>query len=908
MFVLESQQDFHRFETLALRANQQIGERIIAPDYLGPQKLLNKHISRLQIITFEGTQTPLNLTKPERPQLDVRGPEQSSLWLNQKYEQLGTEIPDQSFSGPATKKRSTEGESLEKVEVLREQSRYLSRDKSQLVSKWAGDISPSSTINIVEPPVDSDARKIGKQRRVRDSDDESSSEPDHAPLVVPTSAARMGKNVVRKFGRRRMVKDSDEESDLISEPKRETSSAIATGTNWDLDYFEQRSSEKPEQAPPERVLPKRKDRLIDVESDDQIWQTEIQQPKEPFSDYAKKGLIPLPAEKAAPSWSSQIGVTLESTAVVSKTPSTTSRTPSQQTPGASNSMYVNRNLPVMDMAHIKREKLQALEARVAEKKALKETAEAQGGKGSKSSSERLQKPDEVSSRRYVKTMAQKAGKGRQKLDKAAADQKRQDVLAESWGPSPMEKPSSAPASQEKVSQSPRSSQSAKPTDALHDSNGNSRTDNFNVASATRLSKELLPIFGPLCAYSGHLTFSIQVGQVLISSSHNHRIGDKSVHEFKEWNELFNPIHGQQSPATIFTNHLTTNGKDIDHIVNLQCHERVPHHHDPWANSSAIFNSKPEERETTYEFHCRSKDNESFIIVFTDVGAFRVVKPSVTLGSINLHYVGQVWDARAVVTGTEPFEVSSSLEDAITNLRNSFYIPDERTQLELTYRRPLSPEVRVEKITCTRKTLHDCLRYPGVAIETVQIQDLILQSRSDNPDICRALTKSYASMVTSDRLRWKVSLLSRSISAAFVENESLALGDLVKGWTAEPLLFNNTSEPLGASRGIKHSASNAIKSLTTATNLVMKQIDGVGYYNVGSLCRLAEAHGSGFGSLLYNNGDSVGSQGGDPAKGAIVPNDSASQAGGQELQGGARMRVTYQPGCGPPVAVPESGFW
>lgn len=1113
-------------------------------------------MSQLRTLTFEGISTPPKLGQQERLSKELKVA-QSFLWSGHKYRQLGTNKPETGTSQSLWDTVVPDERPFGIVENNTKQNTHLPRNVKQSISRWAGEIEPATTVDVVERPLDVGSARLGKQRLVKDSDDESSDDSELQTQAASPAPNGLSYSGPRKAGKRRIPKDSDDEPEESSYITREAFKQVASkDTNSDPRHFErdnaqeQRqihvksmsrydsdvmsntnairephsraamlnddtqsppssnsaakpqtflSGESPEKHPtlsmiadftngfdpskysangqtsrkpssgsetvlvgnltfttsipriaevfsdhgtirnirhePEKgkvyitmsspmqaqrtakykdgimlegrkiyvkllesqthfgssSLPRtdhkelhnelrskpstetyRDSHTLNTDSPGSLedehrgkpkaqrdlgnakavaspatLQTRVARRFQPydrerslintgnkddmtstnnkFLDYAKDGLLPLPAESTLDSTITE-AQTQESpnpTPPLPLAPLTTSRTsrsPSPQ-PSRGSDLYVSTKLPGIDMAHVKKEKIRSLKALVAKQAEMKEASQNPSSQESPTtssrSSEQLQARDEVSSRKFYNTMAQKAGKRKQLQSKAKSNQKRQTVLAETW-PSPYRQPTK-PTSQDKIPRSPEATQITKPSDFQNGSGEHLNVSANNIAVATRLSAELAPIFNPLRAFTGQLAFKVELGQVLISGSKSNAIGNNCPRELNEWDTVFNPPHGKNAPATTFANHLTTNGKDVDHLLCLPYPRATLNYDDRRTNKDGIFDPDPEDRATSYEFHCQSKDNENFILTLAEAGDFHVRRPFQPLGFVNLHYIGQVWDARAVIDGSEPFEVSSSLKKAIIDLRSSVYIPEGRTQLEMSYKQPTGNEIRIQKIFCVRTTLHQCLKFPDIIVETVLVQDLILQVRADNPEICRAFERSYGEMVESDQLRWKVSLLSRNITAALKENERLILGDTVESWTAPSLLFETSDN--------KQQASATMREIVALADSVVKQIDGMGYHNFGSLCRYADAHGgvSYLGSLVYNDASSdmlvspegpLGHQDGgkkDPthrvrAQDAIRPDDSASQAGGGRPPGYEGWRFTHQQGCGAKVAVPTGEFW
>ena len=484
------------------------------------------------------------------------------------------------------------------------------------------------------------------------------------------------------------------------------------------------------------------------------------------------------------------------------------------------------------------------------------------------SPEKMQSNDEVTNRKFHSVMGQKAGKPKNKGEKGVSNaaKKRKEVLEASWG-----KP-------------PENSQGIRPVPET-----SPRDETF----ALRYATDFFPCLNSANAFFGKLELKVDIGQILITGYNANGATASSskstVYDIQDWDNVMRPANNRTALRTGFTNLLTANGRDIDHILSLRYHNTVPSTDDPFAGKLDLFNIEPKERATRYEFHCHSKDNQPFILTFSTNGECTVTKPSVELCTVHMHYLAQIWDARMRLSGCQTFYPSIALEEAIRELKDSVYCPGGKMEADVQYVRPASNEIMIDKVLCKRFTKHTCKKNPGILIVPTQVQRLNLQSKSGNSALCRAYSTPYAQMADAGALHWTVSLESEYIIERLRENETMVPGNLPTRWTPQGIVFANND---------RDRPSEHLVSLLDTTNLVMKQIDGVGALNFGTLLRVLEASGSAMGGTAYGLGGSSLQRGGEGWP--VQPHDSASQAGGRTL-------VTHGP-TGGKKEVSANLFW
>ncbi len=540
-------------------------------------------------------------------------------------------------------------------------------------------------------------------------------------------------------------------------------------------------------------------------------------------------------------------------------------------------LYVNTSNPGMNLVEMSRRRVDQLHRACGE-------AESRD-----TSSEKIQDVDESSTRTYHTTMNQQAKKPAQK--KKEVEQKRAEVLQRAWG-------DGVSSSQARASGSVAAASARQPEgfemstakkkllrgkESMANSHPEAANEEQTVQQNDRFVAALTPLFTAARAFPGALNFEVQLGQFL-SPSPEGPYQPRCV-TVNQWHKLYDSAQGRLASAATFTNILTRNGADIDHILKLKI---------PKGGGSRLFHpDNPGRFGIRFEFHCQGKNNDEFKLVFNSRGEYEIERPFRKIGQVNLHVPGQIWDAAAMLTGSTRFSEEQALKDAAEELSRSIYIPEGRKEIEVSYRLPSSNEFAVKKVVMRRISRHACaiMDKHDVQLQITEVQRLFVERRSDG--IYLAYVSKYEKMVDQMMIHFEISLISESVERAMSVNANLAVGDVTTAWTEESLLQKWRT-----------------KTLLELTHLVLSKTDGVGFHNVGS-------------AVFFLNQDSVLAGGSAVAIGSHVPNQSMTKAATQNAHaainvpgvrgglaqpanhgyalgyGGARIPI---PGLGGPEAV------
>ena len=468
--------------------------------------------------------------------------------------------------------------------------------------------------------------------------------------------------------------------------------------------------------------------------------------------------------------------------------------------------YVNTPNPGMDLMEMSRRRLEQLHRARGEEGLLENEAES------------LQAVDESSTRTYHRTMKQQAKKPASK--KKEADQKKAAALQDAWGSGSGS--GSGPASGKSKASDSTAARSSRKTETSDMSAAKKRLlqgqEAMTNSQSTNVSEDQLtlqnehfvdalrPVFTAARAFPGSLNFEVQLGQFL-SPSPEGAYQAKCV-TVNQWHKLYDSTSGRLASAATFTNILTRNGADIEHILKLKMAQN--------GGAKLFHPDKPGRFGIRFEFHCQGKNNDEFKLVFNSRGEYEIERPFRKIGQINIHVPGQIWDAAGLLTGSTRFPEEQILKDAADEMARSIYIPGGRKEIEISYHQPSSNEFAVKRVVMRRVSRHTCalMGKHDVQLQITEVQRLFVERRSDG--IYLAFASKYEKMVDQMMIHFEVSLISESIEHAMSANAYLTVGDITSAWTEDSLLQTWRT-----------------KALLEITQMVVSKIDGVGFHNVGS---------------------------------------------------------------------------
>ncbi|KAL4957378.1 hypothetical protein BDW69DRAFT_180696 [Aspergillus filifer] len=446
--------------------------------------------------------------------------------------------------------------------------------------------------------------------------------------------------------------------------------------------------------------------------------------------------------------------------------------------------------------------------------------------------ETLASVDEVKSRKYHRTMGQKAGKQSSKSKAKAAA--KQATLNELWGEPKSIKPSATGL---------KSAATAEPAPKRHPQQQQYACIDEGVK---QVYEAIRPTLEAAEAFPGNLTFELQFGLVItpvLPKSSSDGLMSRA-----EWSKIFQPPTGAAAPTTKFINRLTVCGPELDHIVDLKTPKAQ--------GKTRMFEQTPCERNVSYELHCRIRTDKLLIIVIDEQGGYTIQNPKSVLGAVNMHFPGQIWDARAMVGSALPYRSGSfpEFEEVAEYLVDHLWIPAERhIRIHMALRK--GAKVAIEKAFVKRRALHPYVRadqptsdFKGsenatILLQVTEVQDLFIGikvQQSANSQHVRARYSTSDDMIESGKVWYELSLVSSAIETILKTNASLKVGECTKEWCSSDLFGDAaaslTGQPADSPKSPAAVAigNTGIADMLQVAKSVVENMDNVGACNRGPL--------------------------------------------------------------------------
>lgn len=333
----------------------------------------------------------------------------------------------------------------------------------------------------------------------------------------------------------------------------------------------------------------------------------------------------------------------------------------------------------------------------------------------------------------------------------------------------------------------------------------------------KLISLLTPVFETGRAFAGDLTFEIQFGQVLISPGPD--ISDRQFYDQARWSEHFDSTRGRLQTFTTFTKILTTNGADIDRVLEMKAPAK--------SGYNKFWNPLPECQSVSYEFSCLSKSNEVFHIAIDETGNHELLKGLVTVGTINIHVPAQIWDASASLSG--PLKWShppEALAKSAANFVKSVYVVPNQEKLSMVFRQPADHEIKIRNLIVKRVSHHVC-NLPGhedLMLKTTEAKSLLFKVHPQDKRLWyghEGSKEDYGQLAHDGRIHYEMSLVHTGINQVLAKNECLEIGELTDAATTGKSLLDR----------------DVIRSMLDTTVQMVSRIDFVGLHNFGTQERL-----------------------------------------------------------------------
>ncbi|KAL3494034.1 hypothetical protein BJX62DRAFT_234640 [Aspergillus germanicus] len=374
----------------------------------------------------------------------------------------------------------------------------------------------------------------------------------------------------------------------------------------------------------------------------------------------------------------------------------------------------------------------------------------------------------------------------------------------------------------------------------------------------RFFEALKPPLEAAESFPGTITFEIQIGLIFIPDLPKTVSRDNLI-STGEWSNILQPQNGIVAPTTKFINRVTVYGADVDHIIDLRRSKAE--------GRSRLFEQEYSEYNISYEFHCTTKMGESLIVVLDEQGKNTVQKPNSMLGAVNIHFPGQIWDARAVIGSITEYRLGTNpeFEEAAKYLVDHVRIPAEN-HIHIVSSLPEGNKLAIEKVLMKRWTHHRFIRpeeascdlvkssngggqvdaserteTQDIFLQVTEVQDLVIvRLESSIPQRVSARYTNAADMIHKGKMWYEVSLVSPALDTILSANTHLEIGERTGDWQAADLLGEYAALlTVGASNSAVNSVAAAIGAsgvgdLFKLAEAIVPKIDGVGYFNPGPI--------------------------------------------------------------------------
>lgn len=442
--------------------------------------------------------------------------------------------------------------------------------------------------------------------------------------------------------------------------------------------------------------------------------------------------------------------------------------------------------------------------------------------------ERIEEDDEASKRKFYDTMNLKApkavsrskNKGGQQETPAQRQARLDKVKEVLWGQSqPAARSNSNATRQAAASPQPEMSQRGLQAAQNNRQMAALHIDALLQKARQDIAKDLLyilkPVFETVRCFPGEVGLEVQLGQLFVQPSS--RIDTRKVYELEKWKSIF---CGDNSTTEVrFTNLLTSDGNDIDNLLNMKMGK-----HKMW------HKERPGPADVSIEFKCFDSLSQEFWICLDEHGKYAINRGPSPLSKTAIHCPGKLWDACATVPGTvDLYETTPEFDEEVQRFISSIFVK-AGIRIAVHFRQPTSNSLTVQEVVLRRTSLHDCQipAYDNVQLKVTEVKELTLDNHKTDKRLLRAIEERYPKLADEGRVHYEVAVLHKEINEAFEENLKFAEG--------QQLEIGDTTFAMAANM-LNHERLNML--VQTSLHIVDK-IDWVGGKNYGSLVQKNDA--------------------------------------------------------------------
>ncbi|OAP63559.1 hypothetical protein AYL99_02786 [Fonsecaea erecta] len=403
---------------------------------------------------------------------------------------------------------------------------------------------------------------------------------------------------------------------------------------------------------------------------------------------------------------------------------------------------------------------------------------------------------------------------------------------------------------------------------------------LRIMQTKKLISLLEPAFESSRAFSGKLRFELQFGQVLVTPRQPLR--DSIYHSVEDWSSYFDCHPGAAPTHSSFTKILTSNGADIDRVLEIKANTGNV------ISKGKLWNASPGPQSVSYEFHCQSRLNEDFQIVVDQSGRYELRKGLVTISDVNMHVPAQVWDLSATLTGPLKWlDPPETVAQSVSTFVESLYVLPGRDKLMLVFRQPNDLEIQVRNLVVKRDSYHSSSLPDSqdILLKVTEAKNLQFRVHPEDKGLWQGYEgaeNAYKDLADGGHIHYELSLVHKGINDVLTTNEALEIGELTDAETTGKSLLDMTT----------------IHSMLDIAIQTVSRMDFVGLRNYGTQQRLADEarkHVEQLEAILGPRAKTILQLPNASQEPSPVPSRSQTVKNNSTAAGGASVMQQYVPG-------------
>lgn len=300
--------------------------------------------------------------------------------------------------------------------------------------------------------------------------------------------------------------------------------------------------------------------------------------------------------------------------------------------------------------------------------------------------------------------------------------------------------------------------------------------------AREIHEKLRPSLEAAQSFAGELTFELQLGRLLITPFAAHKSG--RIYTRQKLSEIF--LNAPESPAVHFTNQLTSNGVDIDRLVQVRANGQLWDHE----VADSVTN--------LLEFHCQAESHEFILVLDLDKQSHCLQRGPSTISKIGVQCTAMIWDICAVLEGHSiwhdaPDEVSEIIKVFIDTL----YVKPGRS-CRVYYRPPQHNNLLIHSVVSRCAIVYNSKQQPGTQLRVAEVKRLYTAVHTGDQRLHSSYELPWSQMAEDAQIYYQVSIVQQDLVKAFAANRDLELGQSTSASSAltVDLIYSMLSTAMG----------------------------------------------------------------------------------------------------------------